>query len=79
MPLLVPTAEPAGPVPLPVGGILDSLDVRADLTDSDTVTAAVVVLELADGRVRVGHSGLSPSDRLGLLDAARLRAEADLR
>jgi hypothetical protein len=76
VPLLMP------PVANPhrhVGAILDSLDVSADLADSDIVTAAVVVLETGDGRVLLGSSPLSPPDRLGLLSAALLYAEREMR
>jgi hypothetical protein len=78
VPLLVPSAtNPHRRVH--VGAVLDSLDVRAELADDDAVTSAVVVLETSDGRVLLGSSPLSPPDRLGLLAAALLRAEAEMR
>jgi hypothetical protein len=69
MPLLLPPRTQAG---TPVGVLLDRLGIRARLGPADTLRGAVVILETVHGTVRYAASpGLSWSDQLGLLDAAK--------
>lgn len=67
MPLIAPRP------PQLLGALVDSLGVTAALPG--LVVAAVVVLELADGRVFVAPSAdLSPAHQLGLMNAAWVKS-----
>lgn len=58
--------------PQPIGGLLDSLDVTADLDEGDLVSSAVVVLSVLKDGVTTPQLCIANSDGMGWIEQAGL-------